>query len=135
MSRSETIDRNALVRLNRALLPHIHYITLYYWWVMARGKGAENNLVVNCLLATRLARGFVHSRTIIIFRITMPRLALPLAIPQFIYNTEPTLVPGGGAEIIPLANPSWFANNGCSPSFSSVSSIIHDLCLLTVYFM
>lgn len=45
---------------------------------------------------------------------------LQLAIPEFIYNNEPTLVPGGGAEIIPLANPAWFANNGFSQSFSWV---------------
>ena len=47
---------------------------------------------------------------------------LQLAIPEFIYNNEPTLVPGGGAEIIPLANPAWFANNGFSQSFSWVSN-------------
>jgi len=37
---------------------------------------------------------------------------LQLQIPQFLYNTAPTLVPGGGAEVIPLTNPSWFAHNG-----------------------
>ena len=63
----------------------------------------------------------------------MQRRRLPLAIPQFIYNTEPTLVPGGGAEIIPLANPSWFANNGCSPSFSCVSSQNPGLALIVFF--
>ncbi|PPQ82794.1 hypothetical protein CVT25_009283 [Psilocybe cyanescens] len=33
-------------------------------------------------------------------------------LPQFVYSSAPTLVPGGGAEVIPLTNPEWFVNNG-----------------------
>ncbi|KAF9524191.1 hypothetical protein CPB83DRAFT_861770 [Crepidotus variabilis] len=46
------------------------------------------------------------------------RNRLQLQIPQFIYNTEPTLVPGGGAEVIPLSNSNWFANNGFTNSYT-----------------
>lgn len=56
---------------------------------------------------------------------------LQLQIPQFIYNIAPTLVPGGGAEII---HPTWFANNGFS-SYSCVHSgqFIHK-CLIRADF-
>jgi hypothetical protein len=51
--------------------------------------------------------------------------SVQLQIPQFIYNTAPTLAPGGGAEGLPagmfsngsLAS-SWFSNNGFTPKFS-----------------
>ncbi|KAF8956259.1 hypothetical protein BDZ97DRAFT_1671871, partial [Flammula alnicola] len=43
---------------------------------------------------------------------------LQLQIPHFVYSTAPTLVPGGGAEVIPVANASWFANNGFIRSFT-----------------
>jgi len=45
---------------------------------------------------------------------------IPLAFPDFIY-TEPTLAPGGGAEVVSLANPAWFTNNGFSVDFSCVA--------------
>ncbi|KDR65761.1 hypothetical protein GALMADRAFT_81496, partial [Galerina marginata CBS 339.88] len=40
---------------------------------------------------------------------------LQLHIPHFVYSSAPTLVPGGGAEVIPLTNADWFANNGFTP--------------------
>ena len=36
---------------------------------------------------------------------------LQLQIPHFVYNSTPTLIPGGGAEVIPIANAPWFATN------------------------
>ena len=37
---------------------------------------------------------------------------LQLQIPQFVYHNAPTLVPGGGAELIP---PSWFTASAFQP--------------------
>jgi len=36
---------------------------------------------------------------------------LQLQIPHFVYNSTPTLIPGGGAEVIPISNAAWFASN------------------------
>jgi hypothetical protein len=36
---------------------------------------------------------------------------LQLQIPHFVYNSTPTLIPGGGAEVIPIASAPWFASN------------------------
>ena len=57
--------------------------------------------------------------------------SVQLQIPQFIYNTAPTLAPGGGAEGLPagmfsngsLAS-SWFSNNGFTPKLSEQSLVL-----------
>ncbi|KAF8903863.1 hypothetical protein CPB84DRAFT_1773572 [Gymnopilus junonius] len=44
--------------------------------------------------------------------------ALQLHIPEFVYSSIPTLVPGGGAEVIPFANQDWFVHNGFTPTLT-----------------
>ncbi|KAF5323280.1 hypothetical protein D9619_013495 [Psilocybe cf. subviscida] len=41
---------------------------------------------------------------------------LPLQIPNFVYQQAPTLVPGGGAEVVPVSNAQWFVHNGFTPA-------------------
>ncbi|KAF4618243.1 hypothetical protein D9613_011686 [Agrocybe pediades] len=49
---------------------------------------------------------------------------IQLQIPNFIYSSGPTLVPGGGAEIVP---PDWFANNSLyAPAHSYNTTTYHQ---------
>ncbi|PPQ99665.1 hypothetical protein CVT26_009199 [Gymnopilus dilepis] len=41
---------------------------------------------------------------------------LQVHIPSFVYSSVPTLVPGGGAEVVPIADQDWFVNTGFTPS-------------------
>jgi PAS domain S-box-containing protein len=66
------------------------------------------------------------------FSLTTMNHPIPLAFPDFIY-TEPTLAPGGGAEVVSLANPAWFTNNGFSADFSCVAS--HPIPLIRSQFV
>jgi hypothetical protein len=52
---------------------------------------------------------------------------LQLQIPHFVYNDTPTLIPGGGAEVIPIPNAAWFAsNNGFTLPDEWVVSLLMD---------
>lgn len=51
---------------------------------------------------------------------------LPLQIPNFVFQQAPTLVPGGGAEVVPVSNAQWFVHNGFTPA------AIDDRCVCSV---
>lgn len=95
------------------------------YWVMVRGNGADiiifSEIFISCLtFCVKLLCPFTYKITIFwfCFNSTMNQ-PISLAFPDFIYS-EPTLASGGGVEVVTLANPAWFTNNGFSTDFSCV---------------